>query len=67
MRLPADEALAVETIEAAAAAGMTVFDTAHAYGGNEGWRGRFPRRADGAPDRDGRDDVPPARGCRTAA
>ena len=30
-----DEALALETIAAAAEAGMTVFDTARAYGGNE--------------------------------
>ena len=32
MRLPADEQLALETIGAAAGAGITVFDTAHAYG-----------------------------------
>jgi aryl-alcohol dehydrogenase-like predicted oxidoreductase/predicted kinase len=32
MRLPADEQLALETILAAAGAGVTVFDTAHAYG-----------------------------------
>jgi aryl-alcohol dehydrogenase-like predicted oxidoreductase len=32
MRLPADEQLALETILAATEAGMTVFDTAHAYG-----------------------------------
>jgi aryl-alcohol dehydrogenase-like predicted oxidoreductase len=31
MRLPADEELAFDTIAAAARAGMTVFDTAHAY------------------------------------
>ncbi|MGI8414559.1 MAG: aldo/keto reductase [Solirubrobacteraceae bacterium] len=32
MRLPADERLALDTIVAAASAGITVFDTAHAYG-----------------------------------
>src|SRR5689334_13652022 len=32
MRLPADERLALDTILAAADAGVTVFDTAHAYG-----------------------------------
>ncbi|HEY3726764.1 MAG TPA: aldo/keto reductase [Solirubrobacteraceae bacterium] len=32
MRLPADERLALDTIVAAATAGVTVFDTAHAYG-----------------------------------
>ncbi len=31
MRLPADERLALDTIAAAASAGMSVFDTAHAY------------------------------------
>ena len=31
MRLPADEQLALRTIEAASEAGVTVFDTAHAY------------------------------------
>ena len=31
MRLPADERLALDAIVAAAGAGMTVFDTAHAY------------------------------------
>jgi aryl-alcohol dehydrogenase-like predicted oxidoreductase/predicted kinase len=35
MRLPTDEELALETIAAAAAAGVTVFDTARAYGDNE--------------------------------
>jgi aryl-alcohol dehydrogenase-like predicted oxidoreductase len=35
MRLPADEQLAVETIAAAVAAGVTVFDTARAYAGSE--------------------------------
>jgi aryl-alcohol dehydrogenase-like predicted oxidoreductase/adenylate kinase family enzyme len=32
MRLPADERLAIDTIVAAVGAGITVFDTAHAYG-----------------------------------
>src|SRR5690348_9469000 len=35
MRLPADEALAAATIAAAADAGVTVLDTARAYGENE--------------------------------
>ena len=35
MRLPADEELAAATIAAAAGAGITVFDTARAYGENE--------------------------------
>jgi aryl-alcohol dehydrogenase-like predicted oxidoreductase len=35
MRLPADEELAAATIAAASGAGMTVFDTARAYGENE--------------------------------
>jgi aryl-alcohol dehydrogenase-like predicted oxidoreductase/predicted kinase len=35
MRLPADEELAVATVVAAADAGVTVFDTARAYAGNE--------------------------------
>jgi aryl-alcohol dehydrogenase-like predicted oxidoreductase/predicted kinase len=35
MRLPADERDALATIEAALAAGITVFDTARAYDGNE--------------------------------
>jgi aryl-alcohol dehydrogenase-like predicted oxidoreductase/predicted kinase len=35
MRLPTDEELALETIAAAAGAGMTVFDTAGAYRDNE--------------------------------
>jgi aryl-alcohol dehydrogenase-like predicted oxidoreductase/predicted kinase len=35
MRLPADEEVAAETIRAAADAGVTVFDTARAYPGNE--------------------------------
>ena len=36
MRLPADKQLAVDTIRAAAEAGITVFDTAHAYGTQPG-------------------------------
>jgi aryl-alcohol dehydrogenase-like predicted oxidoreductase len=48
MRLPADEELALATIAAAAEAGITVFDTARAYEGNEallarGLRGRRAR------------------------
>ncbi len=35
MRLPSDERLAVETIAAAIESGITVFDTARAYEGNE--------------------------------
>ena len=35
MRLPTDDELAIETIAAAAGAGITVFDTARAYDGNE--------------------------------
>ena len=35
MRLPADEQLALETIDAARRAGITVFDTAHAYGADQ--------------------------------
>jgi aryl-alcohol dehydrogenase-like predicted oxidoreductase/predicted kinase len=35
MRLPADEQLAFDTIGAAADAGATVFDTAHAYGAEQ--------------------------------
>ena len=35
MRLPTDEDLALKTIAAAAAAGITVFDTGRAYGDNE--------------------------------
>jgi aryl-alcohol dehydrogenase-like predicted oxidoreductase len=41
MPLPADEELALAMIAAAAEAGITVFDTARAYGGNE----RPPARA----------------------
>lgn len=36
MRLPADERLALHTIAAAADAGITVFDTARAYGADQG-------------------------------
>jgi aryl-alcohol dehydrogenase-like predicted oxidoreductase len=36
MRLPADEQLALHTIAAAADAGITVFDTARAYGADQG-------------------------------
>jgi aryl-alcohol dehydrogenase-like predicted oxidoreductase/predicted kinase len=36
MRLPADEQLAFDTIAAAAGAGITVFDTARAYGTDQG-------------------------------
>ena len=35
MRLPADEQLALETIDAARRAGITVFDTAHAYAADQ--------------------------------
>ncbi|HET7049323.1 MAG TPA: aldo/keto reductase [Solirubrobacteraceae bacterium] len=36
MRLPDDEQLAFDTVAAAAGAGITVFDTAHAYGAERG-------------------------------
>jgi aryl-alcohol dehydrogenase-like predicted oxidoreductase/predicted kinase len=39
MRLPADEQLALDTILAATGAGITVFDTAHAYGADGGGLG----------------------------
>jgi aryl-alcohol dehydrogenase-like predicted oxidoreductase/adenylate kinase family enzyme len=39
MRLPADEAAAAETIRAALDAGVTILDTAHAYGGDRGGLG----------------------------
>ncbi len=39
MRLPADGAAAAETIQAARDAGVTIFDTAHAYGGERGGQG----------------------------
>jgi aryl-alcohol dehydrogenase-like predicted oxidoreductase len=38
-----DEEVALETIAAAAAAGVTVFDTAHAYGLDEGELGHNER------------------------
>lgn len=50
MRLPADEALALETVAAAVAAGVTVFDTARAYVDNERLVARALRQA-GAADR----------------
>jgi aryl-alcohol dehydrogenase-like predicted oxidoreductase len=43
MRLPADSGLAGETIAAAVGAGVTVFDTAHAYGQGERDLGRAER------------------------
>src|SRR5690349_5738215 len=39
MRLPADEELALDTILAATEAGITLFDTAHAYGTEAGLGG----------------------------
>jgi len=48
MRLPVDERLALDTITAARTAGVTVFDTAHAYGAASGGLGsneRFVARA----------------------
>jgi len=48
MRLPTDEALARETIAAAARAGITVFDTAHAYGPPRGGLGHGERVLAGA-------------------
>ena len=50
MRLPDDEELASETIAAAASAGVTVFDTARAYEGNERLLARALRRC-GADER----------------
>jgi aryl-alcohol dehydrogenase-like predicted oxidoreductase len=50
MRLPADEELAEATIAAAVEAGMTVFDTARAYEGNERLLARA-LRAGGAGER----------------
>lgn len=44
MRLPTDEELAFETIAAATDAGVTVFDTARAYGDNEKLVARALRR-----------------------
>jgi aryl-alcohol dehydrogenase-like predicted oxidoreductase/predicted kinase len=43
MRLPADEPVALATIDASLAAGLTVFDTARAYQGNEHLLGRALR------------------------
>jgi aryl-alcohol dehydrogenase-like predicted oxidoreductase/predicted kinase len=43
MRLPADERLALDTILAATGAGVTVFDTAHAYGAERGGLGDSER------------------------
>jgi len=43
MRLPADERRALDTIAAAASAGMTVFDTAHAYGADRAGLGHNER------------------------
>jgi aryl-alcohol dehydrogenase-like predicted oxidoreductase/predicted kinase len=48
MRLPADERLARDTIVAAASAGITVFDTAHAYGADRGGLGHNERLVAGA-------------------
>jgi aryl-alcohol dehydrogenase-like predicted oxidoreductase/predicted kinase len=48
MRLPADEQLALDTILAAANAGVTVFDTAHAYGADRGRLGDNERFVAGA-------------------
>jgi aryl-alcohol dehydrogenase-like predicted oxidoreductase/predicted kinase len=45
MRLPADEGLALDTVLAAADAGITVFDTAHAYGRERGDNERLVARA----------------------
>jgi aryl-alcohol dehydrogenase-like predicted oxidoreductase/predicted kinase len=45
MRLPADERLALDTIAAAAGAGITVFDTAHAYGAGRGHNEALVARA----------------------
>ena len=48
MRLPEDEDAALATIAAAVDAGITVFDTARAYGGNERLLARALRGAHGA-------------------
>ena len=48
MRLPADEQLALDTILAAGNAGVTVFDTAHAYGADGGRLGDNERFVAGA-------------------
>src|SRR5690348_13240925 len=55
LRLPADEAVARETIVAAARCGVTVFDTAHAYGPTPGRGERLLAHAlDGGLDPAGR-------------
>jgi aryl-alcohol dehydrogenase-like predicted oxidoreductase len=43
MRLPADGDVAADTIATAAAAGITIFDTAHAYGGDDASSGQNER------------------------
>jgi aryl-alcohol dehydrogenase-like predicted oxidoreductase len=43
MRLPADDDVATETIAAAATAGITIFDTAHAYGSDDAASGQNER------------------------
>ena len=48
MRLPDDEQLAFDTIAAAAGSGITVFDTAHAYGAERGGLGHNERLVAGA-------------------
>jgi aryl-alcohol dehydrogenase-like predicted oxidoreductase/predicted kinase len=48
MRLPPDEGVALATIAAAVDAGITVFDTARAYDGNEALLARALRDAPGA-------------------
>ena len=48
MRLPADEQLALATITAAVDAGITVFDTARSYDGNEALLATALRNVDGA-------------------
>jgi aryl-alcohol dehydrogenase-like predicted oxidoreductase/predicted kinase len=45
MRLPDDQQLALDTIRAAAQAGLTLFDTAHAYGDQPGANERLLARA----------------------
>jgi aryl-alcohol dehydrogenase-like predicted oxidoreductase len=48
MRLPDDEQLAFDTVAAAVGAGITVFDTAHAYGVERGGPGSNERLVAGA-------------------
>ena len=48
MRLPPDEQLARDTILAAASAGVTIFDTAHAYGADRAGLGHNERLVAGA-------------------